>query len=408
MIELGYMGTKQRLAPVIADLICQAKPGIVLDAFSGMCAVGTAVGERRPMWNNDVEVFAAGVARSLFIGNDSPPNVLMATELLFDYFATNRTALCARFRRRLGEEREALDSVSIVRLRRYLKRYANFYLEPKTQKEVVQLAHDKKQIPYRLFTLLYADSYFGLYQCIEIDSIVFSLDQAVRSRKLTEDQRLWLILCLGAAVKRIATTTGHFAQFLEPSEQNVSRFRSQRNRSVWEAWIEHIPDQAPLGSSRWRRSNRVFNEDTLELLPRLKQARHRPSVVYADPPYTDDQYSRYYHILDTLIRYDYPLVSGKARYCSERFQTPFSLKKRAINAFDALASTTLQLGADLIISYPQQGLLHQLGVTPYSILRKNYRRVELWKRVRHSHSTLGASKGPAMEAVTESIYWARA
>jgi adenine-specific DNA-methyltransferase len=150
--------------------------------------------------------------------------------LLFDYFDTNRNALCAYFQKRLGEEREALGSVSISRLRRHLRTYANSYLERKVQKEVTRLAHDKKQTPYRLFTLIYADSYFGLYQCIEIDSIIFSLDQAVRSKGLTEDQRLSLLLCLGSAIKKIATTTGHFAQFLEPNKQNALRFRSQRGQ----------------------------------------------------------------------------------------------------------------------------------------------------------------------------------
>ncbi|MEI7869948.1 MAG: DNA adenine methylase [Candidatus Methylumidiphilus sp.] len=35
-------------------------------------------------------------------------------------------------------------------------------------------------------------------------------------------------------------------------------------------------------------------------------------LVYLDPPYTRDEFSRYYHILETLTFYNYPDISGKA------------------------------------------------------------------------------------------------
>ena len=44
-INITYMGTKRSLAPAVSEVIADAQRGILLDAFSGMCSVGEAVGQ---------------------------------------------------------------------------------------------------------------------------------------------------------------------------------------------------------------------------------------------------------------------------------------------------------------------------------------------------------------------------
>ena len=55
--------------------------------------------------------------------------------------------------------------------------------------------------------------------------------------------------------------------------------------------------------------------------------RVRPAVVYADPPYTSDHYSRYCDLYETLILYDYPLSEATGRYRPDGFFSRFSIKK---------------------------------------------------------------------------------
>jgi hypothetical protein len=52
---ITYMGTKRAIASAVTEVIGQAQPGTLLDVFSGMCAVGEAVGPSRRIWNNDVQ-----------------------------------------------------------------------------------------------------------------------------------------------------------------------------------------------------------------------------------------------------------------------------------------------------------------------------------------------------------------
>jgi len=405
--DLSYMGTKRQFAPAVIDVVCSAQEGIVLDAFSGMCTVGASIGHRRQVWNNDVLLFPSIVAGALFTSQHLAPTVINAADLLFNDFTINLEALKRRFKEHLHDERECLESESIRRLTNYLRKFAGEYSSAARLKEIRKLANKRKSLPYRLFTITYSDSYFGLEQSLEIDSIVYAVDRNFERGTISEDERSWLLIALGSAMLRVANTTGHFAQYLEPKTRNLIRYLKQRRKRVWAQYLQSLSDLSPVGTFSWRRRNRVFNRDCLELLPSLRRTTQRPSVVYADPPYTDDQYSRYYHVLDTLIRYDYPQVSGKGRYPAGRFQTPFSQKTKVKSAFDSLIGHAASLPADLVLSYPDNGLLYEIGETPDGLLRKHYNKVEISREIRHEHSTFGASKGTVRAPVTEIVYWAR-
>ena len=404
-LGLSYMGTKLALAPDIAEIISAAKSGPVLDGFAGMCAVGQVVARKRQVWSNDVQIFAATVARLLFVYPDHPPRCSAVAALTYDEFQYNREILRRRFHATLEREQAAIESRSTTRLLtsgRECRKLLTLH-----SPELSALRRAPRSSPYRLFSLYYSGSYFSLAQCIDIDSIVFALNRAAALRRLSRGQRAWLVVTLARILQKISTTTGHFAQYLEPKPETLSRFVRQRSRSVWEEWISAIPLDGPVGDWDWRASNRVFRDDTLRLLGRLAKYDERPGVIYADPPYTEDHYSRYYHLLETLIKYDYPVVEGKARYRTDRFHTPFSIKTKATAAFETLAKRTANLKADLVLSYPTTGVLSEIGTTPYQIIRHHFRSVDVCRRISHDHSTLGASKGPASHAVTETIYWAR-
>ncbi|HKQ25785.1 MAG TPA: DNA adenine methylase [Burkholderiales bacterium] len=404
-LDLTYMGTKRQLSPAIAEIVCAAKKGIALDLFSGMCAIGSAIAPRRQVWNNDIQRFAASVAAALFTPSSQPPRPQIVADRLYEYYRHNHEVLSTRYRQQIEKERATLNAKQISPVKEYLSTYKDSHLNPQALTELAQLRSNPSQFPYRLFSLLYADTYFGVSQCVEIDSIVYAIQASAKDREFTPSQRLWLILSLGRALQRIATTTGHFAQYLEPKNATLSRYLVQRDKPVWDTWLYSIPMEGPIATEDWRKGNLVFNQDSLQLLSNLRRRKIRPSVVYADPPYTKDQYSRYYHVLETLLTYDYPKVSGKGRYRDDRFFTPFSHKRTAVNAFRKMAAQTAALEADIVVSYPANGLLNQLKVDPQALLKEHFRKVLVCLKTTHFHSTMGASKGTAAESVTEVVYW---
>jgi len=396
-VGITYMGTKRELASSVLSAVRTAKDGVFLDAFSGMCAIGEEIGTERQVWSNDAQYFASEVANALFVSCEAPLSTLSAAELLYPEFSKHESRLSQAFERSLELENECKDS-------REFDLFAHVY-----QKLGATLATERQNLDrmqYVLFSRLYPNTYIGTAQAIEIDAIIRSINKASRRSLISNDQRRWLLIALGRSILKCSSTTGHFAQFLQPKVGSYRRFIEQRKKRIWEEWLKSIDLLSPVGTAPWRFKNRVFNEDSLMLVKRLKKKRIRPRVVYADPPYTDDQYSRFYHLLETLLKYDYPHVSGKGRYRGNRFHTPFSLRSKVKVAFQEFVGGVAAMGSDLVLSYPSNGLLVEVGEDPLVILREHFPKANCYHAISHKHSTMGASKGSVVGSVTEFIYLA--
>jgi adenine-specific DNA-methyltransferase len=256
--------------------------------------------------------------------------------------------------------------------------------------------------PYALFSMYYASAYFGVRQAMDVDSLRYAIDRAAPARR---DYYLYALI---QACSHCVAAPGHFAQHLVPrDEANTLYIARMRRRSVmtrfWEALrgiaVPHCFD---------RDRNRVHREDATAFIQSLAVAAPADIdqlVIYADPPYSRAQYSRYYHVLETLVLYDYPYATGKGRYRDERFETDFSRPAQvetAMNDFVAAAATT---GASLYLSYPRNGLLFKRGVDLRELMRAHYPRVRLVMTKPLNHSTLGGAPGSGAINVTEDVYY---
>jgi len=396
--NITYMGTKRSLTFAVCEVAKRAQHGVLLDTFSGMCSVGEAVGTNRQIWNNDAQIFASTVATAIFARECGPPSALDCASAHFPLFKKQHARLTTAFKKALKREADLLAahnysmfSTRLALLKSELMREANAC--------TLRSPH--------LFSRHYSVNYFGISQAIEIDAIAHAIQTAIRQRIITIDEARWCIVALGRALLKAANSTGHFAQYLKPKPKTYRRYISLRRRSIWDEWLSSISSMSPAGTPDWRKKNRAFNTDSLALIPRLAKQKAEIGVIYADPPYTDDQYSRFYHLLETLCLYDYPEITGAGLYRAGRFQTSFSLISKAPEAMSKLIKHSARTGADLILSYPENGLARRAGADIVGILKKHFRKVETCFSIPHLHSTFGASKGVARNAATELIYLAR-
>lgn len=113
------------------------------------------------------------------------------------------------------------------------------------------------------------------------------------------------------------------------------------------------------------------------------------TIVYADPPYQSVHYSRFYHILETLVKYDYPAVQYKGRYRDDRHQSPFCLHTKVNDAFVKLFEGTKDRNSHLALSYSDTGMisLSQILALISDVFDRRYKVVVLDKR--HMHSNMG-------------------
>ena len=406
------MGNKVGLAQDVGQIIQQfdrRKP--LVDLFGGMCSVAGAVSATtRQVWVNDAQNYARLVASCLLRSQDPPPSRERVVPILTPTYRANRKKLSRRFESDLAAEKQALGGGSDHLFRTIQEQWRHVGNDATLRAEARRLrTAPRPSRPYRLATITFAWGYFGLRQTIEIDSIRAAIDHAVEAGDLTEDEASWCRLALLQTCSRVAGAPGHFAQFLSGgSAASIARIRAARRRAVWEGVLEDLDCLAPFGTKRWRRRNRVLTCDALEIWETLDAAKLPPAVFYADPPYSKEQYSRFYHVLETLELYDYPESSGVGRYRPDRLNTSLAQKSGVLSATRTLCSEIASRGGVLLLSYPSSGLLTEdLGIDVTSLLGEYFQKVELPIARSTKHSTLGARHGSALRDVTEFVWLAQ-
>jgi adenine-specific DNA-methyltransferase len=394
-MPIRYMGTKKSLAPDVRRAIGSLHPsGRVADLFSGVGSVSAELAPDFPVLANDVLKFAAAILRARFTEYERTSATDVARRLL-PRFIKAHGVLSDDFDHRI--KTESIAATSQAALLAYMSEAPHVGSSPEWQSLAEQASSSRGVGHYRLATLYFSGGYFSTSQAIELDSIRYAIDGLAK-----DSNRDWLLGAWIAAAAALINAPGHTAQYLKPSSESAyTRLRRQWRRSVWDSFIGKLDSLERSGDRRWRTANTVTEKDALDLVGSLPE--RGVDVVYADPPYTRDQYSRFYHVYETLFRYDYPDSTGAGRYRSDRFVTPFSHASRAKNVFEDFFGSVASTGLAMVLSYPDNGLVEQGGVRVEDILIKEFSSVER-RTIDHIHSTLGASTGARRIAAKENLY----
>jgi len=396
--QFSYMGTKRQLASVIEQQTRQLQPGPFMDLFSGISAAGMAVGKNRNIWCNDVQNFSCTLTRAVYTSTSAYRPKRNTTNYITDKFYSHRKKLLTSFGNLHAYEEKSLAST----IERKIEIQSEIVLSTRGHQDAL-----RSQGFNCLFTTTHAGTYFGFLQSVEIDSIRYAIDLALNEQEIDKESHRWMVLALCQAVASVSNSTGHFAQYLTAKPSNVSRVVSKRRRSVWNEWLLYLKELKPFGQPSWRSKNKIFQSEANTLLSALAAGIERPGIIYADPPYTEDQYSRFYHVLENVVLYDYPTVTGKGEYRQDRFSSDFSLAGNVVGAFERMIKNASKLGSALMISYPNNGLMKNSTETILSLLRQSFPIVNDPIVIPHTHSTMGASKGLQKHSVNELIFLAK-
>jgi adenine-specific DNA-methyltransferase len=199
-----------------------------------------------------------------------------------------------------------------------------------------------KIAPYCLTTAYFANVYFGIRQAVEIDSLRYAIDQLENPL-----QREWALGALVVAASSIATTYGgHFAQPPAPPNRllvpNVTkRVLSQRHVSAIREFEIRLLSLAMESEGIGHQIDPIPGPWQSALLTASGQVEPRKTIVYLDAPYRREEYSRYYHVLEALVEYQYPSADASARIAAKgdgRFSSEFFTRNK-LHMTKALAQT---------------------------------------------------------------------
>lgn len=226
---------------------------------------------------------------------------------------------------------------------------------------------------YSFFIDNYTDTYFSGEQCLEIDSLRYAIENA--DKKYFE----FYLICLMNAMCKAQSTPGHFAQYMNKENKRIVALRQL---SVYKLFYEKIKDFSSFDLSNL--GNKCFNEDCVSFLE--NEDLSNVKCIYIDSPYTNDQYSRFYHILETVCKYDHPTLNFKAKYRTDRVKSEFCYKGSVLKEFEKIISLISRKNIKIVISYSNHGV-----VPPEEILeigRKYYANSTI-KYLDYGHSSQG-------------------
>jgi adenine-specific DNA-methyltransferase len=254
---------------------------------------------------------------------------------------------------------------------------------------------DNIDIDFHLFTKYYSGTYWSFEQCVWIDAL------RMVAEKFNETPVYYAILSsIMFAMSYTTQSTGHFAQYRDgKKEEAMHNIIYYRQRSFYGLFNKKFKDLLNNldNSLKDLITTTLSFEQCLNIIP-------EKTTVYADPPYAPVHYSRFYHALETLVKYDYPNVDHKGRYRDDRHQSPFSQKTNAINAFVDLFEGIIKKKAQLVLSYSGSGVVDIKKVEDLVVQlfpKKSYKISK--KTLDYKHSTMGRFEDAERDVVEHLI-----
>lgn len=183
--------------------------------------------------------------------------------------------------------------------------FGNEKVDKKKLNEYINKYNNLSNLEDNYFSVNFSNTYFSKDNCKKIGYIRENIESEYLNNNINSRERAILITSLLYAMDKIANTVGHYDAY-------------RKNGSLDKELELFMLD---LKSNINNKNNKIFNEDSNELVKNLKA-----DVVYIDPPYNSRQYSDAYHLLENVATWEKQEVFGvakkmkrngiKSKYCS--------------------------------------------------------------------------------------------
>ena len=417
---IQYLGSKQRLAETIASVIDDLDPkqSRVGDLFAGSGVVSGLLGAERPVTAVDMQAYSEVLSTAILNGStDRFARFLTAefrvhvedvarriSKCLAPILVFEKEATVAAAAGNTDLLNELIECGSMAVHAQRVPQGTSSRLASLVKTGAAALGRAGFPDSDLTATRYFAGPYFSFQQAIALDAIYVVSKLEGGTREATEA----LAVLLSVASQVVNTVGKQFAQpmKLKKADGTVPPLlleRALRDRSLdvietYQEWASRWARHS-LGERREHRSVRANVVDFVS-------ADRSCGVWYADPPYTIDHYSRFYHVLETLVLRDSPrldemrkrgeLTIMRGVYRADRYSSPFCIPSRAPGAFRSLFAAAASRGTPLALSYSPfdetKGHRPRLLTLPemIGIAREHYSHVSVMEVNEHSHRKLNA------------------
>lgn len=315
---MRYIGSKLNLLSQLDAIVSERQPagGNFCDIFSGTGVVGRYFKSRFPIISNDLLYFSYVIQYARIQLNSIP----------------NFTAL----------EKEIGDPFN--------------YLNNIDGKKFIFKSDPFTAINYSL----YGEEqrmYFTEINALHIDAVRQSIQKWLDSGLITIEGFMFLLASLLECIPSVSNIAGTYGAYLKHWDSRTSK----------PLFLEPITVIDNL------QKNISYNENANELIKKISG-----EVLYIDPPYNGRQYLGNYHLLESIAKYDYPILEGKTgmRQDVEKI-SDYCKKGKVAQSFNELLSNA---NFDyLFISYNTEGLLPEDELVSIAEKHSNPKKLKIHK-----------------------------
>lgn len=224
-----------------------------------------------------------------------------------------------------------------------LEKFQQDLREDKNFNQLIKNSNNKDIVNYHLFAKEYSGTYWSFRQCIWIDAF-----RCIANKYIDEEPLHNLILsCTMYAMAYNSQSTGHYAQYRkaekDSSMNDILIYRRKTLKELFKRKFNEIKENIINN----RCNVETYSLSYEECINQIDSG----TLVYADPPYCSVHYSRFYHVLETFVKYDYPKIRYGGRYRTDRHQSPFCILTKVRNAFKDMFINLKENKCELVLSY---------------------------------------------------------
>lgn len=372
---IHYLGSKLRLVPALSEVVGQldSRGGRLCDLFAGSGTVAAAFSQSRDVVAVDVQEYARVLCSAVLHPAELPEG--LAQNILA---TANNSALAERLSSAIaplaeyeelcigsaltGAPEALCDLLEVGSLFAFERTGGGNRGSPLSEvmsratKNLTRMGLGESQAS--IVTRYFGGVYFSFRQAVTLDLLLQTISETDPAHQTT-----LLAAVLSCASDAVNTVGKQFAQPLRPRKTDGTpkprlgeQVRRDRELSIESLFVDWTAAYRQLPRSN--RAHLAVRSDYREF---LRTFTGEVGVIYADPPYTRDHYSRFYHVLETMCLRDNPDVStnkvgsqvrlSRGGYRAERHQSPFCIRSEAGSAFEALFSGAQRFGSPIVLSY---------------------------------------------------------
>ncbi len=339
---MRYIGSKLNLLPQLDAVVSERQiyGGTFCDVFSGTGTVGRYFKNRFSVYSNDLLYFSH-VIQYAGIQLNSVPDL-------------------SELEREIGNPFHYLNNINASKY--------NFHSDPFVAMNYSCYGKDERM-------------YFTEINALHIDAIRQSIQEWLDKGLITINGFMFLLASLLECVPSVSNIAGTYGAYLKHWDPRTSK----------PVVLE------PIYVIDNGKQNISYNEDANELIKKISG-----EVLYVDPPYNGRQYLGNYHVLETIAKYDYPILQGKTGTRQDMSKiSDFCKKGKVAKSFeDLLGNANFDY---IFISYSTEGLLSEDELVAIAEKYSDPTKLKVYKFPYRRYSRIKDNNKPKVHEIVVSV-----